>query len=177
MSKSEEINCVHCADAATRASFLPLQVHHYEAPHECLQGASVHGREEKCALSKVYSECPFLRSCGTIIYFTNIVKQYATRIPEIRVFHHHLHFGVLDPAARNQPWVKSDYIQDTKYPYCKSESRGNLHFTTETNDDSLLQTLQAGERKFVLLQKWKDTREHHQIEEALHYVITDKVSI
>lgn len=75
MSKAEEISCVHCAHAATRGSILPPQVHHYEAPHESLQGASVHGRE-KCALSKVYSKCPFLK----ILWHHNLLHQYCETI-------------------------------------------------------------------------------------------------
>lgn len=38
----KQMGCVHCAPAATRGSIVPLQAHHSEAPHERLQGASVH---------------------------------------------------------------------------------------------------------------------------------------
>lgn len=76
MSEYEKISCVHCAHTATRGSILPLQAHHYEAPHERLQGTSAYGREEKCTLSKVYLECPFLK----ILWHLNLLYQYCETI-------------------------------------------------------------------------------------------------
>lgn len=95
----KQMGCVHCAPAATRGSIVPLQAHHSEAPHERLQGASVHGRVEKCALSKVYSECPFFFSfflkipChhNLLIYFPSLT---VLSVPE-------------KPAAGSRPFVMS----------------------------------------------------------------------
>lgn len=61
--------------------------------HLRLGGRSAHSAESIQSVS-------FLRFCSTIISFTNLVKQYATRIPEMRVFHHRLYFWCTGSSCR-----------------------------------------------------------------------------
>lgn len=67
-------------------------------------GASVYGRE-KCALSKVYSKCPFLK----ILWHHNLLHQCETICDsqkwEFSIINCTL--AVLEPAAGNQPCVMS----------------------------------------------------------------------
>lgn len=100
MSKSEEISCVHCAYPATRGSIL---LHRSITMRRHMNVCRVHlcmsGRRSAHSAKSIQS-VPFLRSCGTIIHFTNISKRRATRIPEIRVFHHQLYFWSTGSSCR-----------------------------------------------------------------------------